>query len=75
MGLGSKMAVCSFKSKFLSPARPWHLSSTYQPCPGCDRQDIQTLFDVHIEAIMSRIKKRLDWLTEEGLRDQVVSSF
>ncbi|KAM0195521.1 hypothetical protein ACHAPA_003013 [Fusarium lateritium] len=35
------------------------------------KQDIQTLFDVHIEAIMSRIRKRLDWLTEEGLRDQV----
>ncbi|KAF4961625.1 hypothetical protein FSARC_10115 [Fusarium sarcochroum] len=35
------------------------------------KQDIQALFDVHIEAIMGRIKKRLDWLTEKGHKEQV----
>ncbi|KAF5595893.1 hsp70 [Fusarium pseudoanthophilum] len=35
------------------------------------KQDIQALFDVHIEAIMARIHKRLDWLTEKGLSKQV----
>lgn len=35
------------------------------------RRDIQALFDVHIEAIMARIHKRLDWLAEKGLSKQV----
>ncbi|KAF4456804.1 hypothetical protein F53441_1155 [Fusarium austroafricanum] len=35
------------------------------------KQEIQSLFDVHVEAIMGRIVKRLDWLTEEGRAEQV----
>ncbi|EWZ92921.1 hypothetical protein FOWG_05873 [Fusarium oxysporum f. sp. lycopersici MN25] len=35
------------------------------------KRDIQALFDVHIEAIMARIHKRLDWLAEKGLSKQV----
>ncbi|KAJ4254954.1 hypothetical protein NW762_009754 [Fusarium torreyae] len=38
------------------------------------KQEIQALFDVHIEAIMGRIVKRLDWLTEKGHKEQVVKS-
>lgn len=40
----------------------------------CNREDIQALFDVHIEAIMQRIKQRLEWLRDEGHFEQVVSS-
>ncbi|KAM0427272.1 hypothetical protein ACHAPT_007705 [Fusarium lateritium] len=35
------------------------------------RQEIQTLFDVQIEAITRRIRERLDWLAERGHREQV----
>ncbi|KAL4723347.1 hypothetical protein ACLX1H_009839 [Fusarium chlamydosporum] len=35
------------------------------------KQDIQALFDVHIEAIMERIKQRLDWLKDQDHVEQV----
>ncbi|RGP69846.1 hypothetical protein FLONG3_7672 [Fusarium longipes] len=35
------------------------------------KQDIQALFDVHIEAIMERIKQRLHWLKDQGHVEQV----
>jgi hypothetical protein len=38
------------------------------------KQDIQALFDVHIEAIIQRIKQRLHWLKDQNHVEQVVSS-
>ncbi|KAI1056580.1 hypothetical protein LB507_002025, partial [Fusarium sp. FIESC RH6] len=35
------------------------------------KQDIQALFDVHIEGIMERIKQRLDWLKDHEHFEQV----
>ncbi|KAF4464878.1 hsp70 [Fusarium albosuccineum] len=35
------------------------------------KEEIQALFDTHIEAIMRRIKERLDWLAEKGHMEQV----
>ncbi|CAG2000479.1 unnamed protein product [Fusarium graminearum] len=35
------------------------------------KEDIQALFDVHIEAIMQRIKQQLEWLRDEGHFEQV----
>ncbi|KAM5352025.1 hypothetical protein ACJ41O_004748 [Fusarium nematophilum] len=35
------------------------------------KHEIQALFDVHIDAIMRRVKERLDWLAEKGFGDQV----
>ncbi|KAH6966573.1 hypothetical protein EDB82DRAFT_548480 [Fusarium venenatum] len=41
-------------------------------CSPCTRlRDIQALFDVHIEAIMERIKQRLHWLKDQGHCEQV----
>ncbi|GKU00247.1 hsp70 protein [Fusarium langsethiae] len=35
------------------------------------KQDIQALFDVHIEAIIQRIKQRLHWLKDQNHAEQV----
>lgn len=38
------------------------------------RNEIQALFDVQLEGIIGRIKEQLDWITETGLLDHVVSN-
>ncbi|RTE84560.1 hypothetical protein BHE90_000855 [Fusarium euwallaceae] len=35
------------------------------------KDEIQALFDVQIEGVMSRIKEQLDWMREKGMKDQV----
>ncbi|EEU42885.1 uncharacterized protein NECHADRAFT_63182 [Fusarium vanettenii 77-13-4] len=36
-----------------------------------NREEIQALFDVQIEGVMSRIKEQLEWMREKGMKDQV----
>lgn len=38
-----------------------------------NREEIQSLFDQQIEGIMKRIIEQLDWMSENGRTEQVVS--
>lgn len=44
-------------------------------CDDADecRAEIQSLFDVQIDGIMKRITEQLNWLSEHGHTEQVVS--
>lgn len=37
------------------------------------REEIQSLFDAQIDGIMRRIREQLDWISEAGLQEHVVS--